>query len=648
MKKIFSLIAMLMVSFTLSAQTMNVVVGNVTYQFPASEVGDMTFSGGSTMTAMGKTFLANEISSMFVDASSVTKNTVSITYNGTTASMKVAGNIAQYITPQINGAHVSIAQAAGVDDNVGEITYSLTGTATDGEFYMSGAYKATVELNGVTLTNTNPVFSGAAIHIDNSKRINIKVMTGTTNTLTDAANGSQKGCLYVKGHPEFKQKGTLNVYGNTKHGIKAGEYVSIKNATINVLKAAGDGLNCTEYFLIESGELNISGQTDDGLQVDLDGTTSTGTTTDHEDEDTGNIYINGGTVSIQVTAAGAKGIKTDGDVNITGGTINITSSAKGVWDTDDLETKASDCINADGSINISGGEVTTKSTGSGGRGMKCDNVFNLSGGTVSITTSGGLYYNNGTTENTNYTGNTDRISSDYYSAAKGIRAGSKATTSTSASGGVIINGGTISVTTSGYGAEGIESKNTLVVNDGYVTVNAYDDGINSSNDMTINGGYVYSRATNNDGLDANGNLYMKGGFVYAIGASSPELGVDANSEEQKKFYLTGGTLIAIGGVESGSSLTQSCYSTSSWSKGVWYALTFGSETIAFKTPASGGTTLVVSAASTPSLKSGVTVASGTEILSGNVQMNATVSGGSNVTLSSYTGGSGGGWGGRPW
>lgn len=278
-------------------------------------------------------------------------------------------------------------------------------------------------------------------------------------------------------------------------------------------------------------------------------------------------------------------------------------------------------------------------------GIKWNKEFVQSGGTLNITTSGGLYYNNGTTENTNYTGNTDRISSDYYSAAKGIRAGTKATTSTSASGGVVINGGTISVSTSGYGAEGIESKNTLIVNDGYVTVNAYDDGINSANDMTINGGYVYSRATNNDGLDANGNLYMKGGLVYAIGASSPELGVDANSEEQKKFYLSGGTLIAIGGVESGASLTQSCYSTSSWNKGVWYALTYGGQTIAFKTPASGGTILVVSAATTPTLKTGVTIGSGTEVLSGNAYLNATVSGGTSVSLSSYTGGSA--WGGRP-
>ena len=34
---------------------------------------------------------------------------------------------------------------------------------------------------------------------------------------------------------------TLNVVGNVKHGIKTGEYFTIKNATINVTSAVGDG-----------------------------------------------------------------------------------------------------------------------------------------------------------------------------------------------------------------------------------------------------------------------------------------------------------------------------------------------------------------------------------------------------------------------
>ena len=649
MKRLSTILAALVLTIAASAQTLNVQVGSVTYQFPASQTGEMTYSGGATLTIMGKTFTIADISSMAVDDSSVADGTVGVSYNGSTASVVVAGNVAQYLTIEQSGAHVSIAQSSDLAE---EITYTLSGSSTDGEFYMSGSYKATVELNGLTLTNTNPVFSGAAVHIQNGKRIKVKPITGTTSTLTDAAGGSQKGCLYIKGHAEFAQKGTLNVVGNVKHAIKAGEYISLKNATINVTSALGDGISCNQYFLMESGTVNISGTSDDGIQADLDGTESTGETADHEDEDSGNIYITGGTVTINCAAIAAKGIKSAGDMNISGGTIDVTTTGNGEWDSDDLETKAACGLSADGNMNISGGTLTLTSTGSGGKGMKCDGILTVSDGAITVKTTGGLYYNNGSTENTNYTGDTERINSSYYSSPKGIKAGVKTQSGNSYtySGGIVISGGTISVTTSGRNGEGIESKNTLDITGGLITVNAYDDAINSAQDLTISGGYVYARAANNDGIDANGNCYIKGGLTYAIGSSSPEVAIDANSEEQKKLYVSGGTLIAIGALESGATLTQSCYSTSSWSKNTWYALSYGNETFAFQTPSSGGNTMVVSAASAPTLKSGVTVSGGTSIFGGAAYTDASVSGGSSVSLSSYSGGNsgpGGGQGGGP-
>ena len=141
---------------------------------------------------------------------------VSVVYSGTSATVTADSIASQYLTITQNGAHVSIAQS---DSLATEITYNLSGTSTDGEFYMSGSYKATIELNGLTLTNATPVYSGAAVHIQNGKRIKVKVVTGTTNSLVDAASGTQKGCLYIKGHAEFAQQGTLNIVGNVKHGI---------------------------------------------------------------------------------------------------------------------------------------------------------------------------------------------------------------------------------------------------------------------------------------------------------------------------------------------------------------------------------------------------------------------------------------------
>lgn len=246
------------------AQTLNVQVGNVTYAIPSAQASDMTYQNGTSLTVMGKTLQVADITRMYVDNSSVTDNMVSVEYSGDEATVTIAGNVAWYVDASVEGAHVSLKQSAEVgDETCGEITYSLSGTSTDGEFYMEGAYKATVELRGLTLTNP----SGAPLNIQDGKRIELSVKKDTENTLTDALSGSQKGCLVSKGHLELKGKGTLNIYGNTAHGIYAKEYVSLKNCTVNVLSAVKDGVNCNQYFLMESGTLSVGGVADDGVQV---------------------------------------------------------------------------------------------------------------------------------------------------------------------------------------------------------------------------------------------------------------------------------------------------------------------------------------------------------------------------------------------
>ena len=657
MKKIFSLmICALAVCGWMKAQTLNIEVGQVTYLFPAEQAGVMNYTDGSTLTVMDKVFALAEVGEMYVNETSVVDNTVSVVYNGVAATVFVAGNVAKYLTINVSGAHVNIAQS---DDLAEEITYSLSGSSADGEFYMSGSYKATIELNGLSLTNTTPVTSGAAVHIQNGKRIKVKVGEGTSNTLVDAANGSQKGAFYVKGHPEFSGKGTLTVNGNVKHAIKSGEYITVKDATIIVQSAIGDGINCGQYLLLESGVLNISGVEDDGIQCDIDDTDvgSTGETADHEDEDSGNIYLAGGQITINTAGIAAKGVKSEGDLIVTGGVIAITTTGNGKWDEEDLKTKAAACLGSDAKVVIAGGTLTLTSTGAGGKGINCDAAFEMSGGEVTIVTKGALYYHNGTTENTNYTGNTDNVNSDYYSSSKGVKA----------DGAITISGGKISVATAGRNAEGIESKTSMLISAGEVTVNSYDDGLNvggDGSDLIISGGYVYSRALNNDGIDGNGNVYVKGGLVYAIGANSPEVAIDANSEEQKKLYVQGGTLIAVGGLESGAQISGGvCKQVSSFTSEAWYALYNGSELVAaFKTPAAstsssgggrpgggpgggGSKKLVVYTASTPALQSGVTISGGTAYFDGVANIGGTVSGGSSVTLSDYT--SSGGPGGRP-
>ncbi len=666
MKKVGMMIIALLLTIVAGAQTLNVQVGDVTYQFPAAQTGDMTYSNGTTLTIMGKEFAISDITGMVVDKSEVIDNQVTVSYNGTTAKVTVAGNVAQYLTPVVSGAHVSIAQS---DDLAEEVTYTLSGESTDGEFYMSGSYKATIELNGLTLTNTTPVKSGAAVHIQNGKRIKVKVCTGTVNTLTDAVSGSQKGCLYVKGHAEFAQKGTLNIIGNVKHGIKTGEYLTLKNASINITKAAGDGINCAQFFQMTSGKIAISGVSDDGIQCDIEDSTagSTGETTDHEDEDTGNIYLEGGDITVSVTADAAKAIKAEGDIRATATNVTATTSGGGVWDADKVKTKSSSCMSADGNMLISGGTLTLTSTGAGGKGINVDGTFTATGGSVTINTSGNAVVasSTGTLSVVTSSQQLDNYDSDYKSSPKGIKVDGAI---------VISDNAVISVTTTGAGGEGIESKTSIDITGGQTTVNASDDGINASKntstggsgDLTISGGYVFSKSSGNDGIDANGNCYIKGGLVYAIGTTAPEMSIDANTEEGKKLYITGGTIIAVGDLENSASISGgTCKSASSWTANTWHALYNGGTLVAaFKTPASSGNSgggpggwpggggpgggsgggsqkLIVYTSSTPTVKSGVTVADGTEYFGGMANIGGTVSGGSDVTLSNYS--SGGGW-----
>ena len=194
-----------------------------------------------------------------------------------------------------------------------------------------------------------------------------------------------------------------------------------------------------------------------------------------------------------------------------------------------------------------GGELYAKATGSGGKGVKADLEGYVTGGKIRIITEGGLYYNDGTTENLNYTGNTDNLSSSVTSSPKGIKIGYKdESTGTTTTYGVLkISGGDIMVRTSGNNAEGIESKGTFDVTGGTVLVYAHDDALNSTGDMTISGGTVVAVGTNNDAIDANGDMFLKGGVIIACGAGGAEAGIDIN--EQKKLYITGGYIFGIGG-----------------------------------------------------------------------------------------------------
>lgn len=643
MKKIILLLAALVLTTAAEAQYLNITTGSGTKTYSAADLtssSPVTFSSGTAMTVGSDSYSISDITSASVTTTNsssspdVESNTVNIVYNGSSATVTAADNVAQYVTATVSGAHVTIAQSNTDAVDGDEITYVLSGSTTDGSLTLDGSYKCTVSLAGVTLTNPG----GAAINITNSKRIQLSAKKNTVNTLTDAAGGSQKACIYSKGQLQLQGNGTLNVAGYTKHAIKSGDYITVKNLTLNITAAAGDGINCEEYFQMKSGTVTISGVSDDGIQCDLGGTASTGETTDHEDEDSGNIYLEGGTLNVTVTATAAKAVKSEGDMRVSGGDITCKTSGGGTWDTDDMKTKAAACMSADGNMTISGGTLTLTSTGAGGKGISVDGTLTVTDGTVNVNTSGNAVVasSSGTISTVSNSQQLDRYTSDYKSLPKGIKA----------DGDININGGTLNVVTKGAGGEGIESKSMLTMTDGYVYASTADDGINCSSTMTISGGYIMVSSSGNDGLDANGNMNITGGNIFSVCAGGAEVGLDA--AEQYKLNITGGNIVAIGGFEKGANVSGgTAKQAASYTKGAWYALYNGSSTaFAFKVPSNSsmGDKLVVYTTGTPSLKSGVS-GSGTSFWSGNGYSSAT--GGSTVSLSDYNSNSGSGPGGGP-
>ena len=469
----------------------------------------------------------------------------------------------------VNGGHVTA--------NHGEtkkVCYVVSGTTANGSLTILGSKKYAVRLCGANITNPD----SAALNLLSSKRAFVILADGTSNTLADGTNGSQKGALYCKGKLLFNGTGSLSVTAGTNNGIHSADYIVFnRDNNIYVKSTANHGIKAND-----------------------------------------GIFINGGILNVEVQAAAAKGINCESNIIVNGGRTTVLTTGDGTYDSDYREAKGSAGIKADSTFTMNGGELRLKSTGSGGKGINIDGEARFNGGSVYVVTTGGQY----------------RYSNDT-SSPKGIKA----------DGNITIGGGRIWVRTSGYNGEGIETKGTMNITGGEVASYAYDDAINSKSTMTVSGGYVYAHGRNNDGLDANGNCYIKGGTVFAVCSGSPEVAIDANTEGGYKLYVQGGTIVAVGGLESGSQLTQSCYQAPSWNVNTWYALTVGTTTFSFQTPSSGGSGLVVSGASKPTLTTGVSVSGGTSCFGGLAITGGNVSGGSSVSLSSYTGGSGMGAGG---
>lgn len=533
------------------------------------------------------------------DDISTTTFTRMVTVTYASAGAAVSGYAASSaLGVSVSGNSVTITNTG--DEN---IIYKLTGSASDGCFKLYSAKKMALVLSDLSLSSA----SGAAINIQSEKRCYV-VVEGT-NTLADgssaaySASGDEdmKAVFFSEGQLVFSGSGDLTVTANNKQAkscIASDDYVRFLNApsvTVSAGSSAGHGIRGNDY-----------------------------------------VRLSGGTLSVTTTAATKKGISSDGYVLVEGGTSTINVSGGVAYDSEDAEYKGTAGIKADNYFGMTGGSVTIKNTGAGGKGVHAGSYdyyktngslgdSYISGGTLTVTTTGS---------------ESNDVSS------KAIKIGYKEGSGRNyvCGGNLRISSGTIVASASR--SETIETKGTLAISGGEIySTSSADDAINSYGNMTISGGYLYTYTTKGDSIDANGNLTISGGHVFAVTTSgSPEVALDANTEGGYKLYITGGVVVAYGGLENGYSASNTVY-TLSGTAGAWNALYNGSSFIAaFKAP-SGLSSFVVCAPSLSAGYKGVSVG-GTTFCNG-IWATSGISGGTAVSLSTYSGGQGGPGGGGP-
>ena len=274
---------------------------------------------------------------------------MTVTLNFTDDDVQVTGANA-YTRITKDGAHVKVVCARK------GLRLVLTGNSTDGGLQVFNDNKYIIELNGVSLTNP----TGPAINNQGKKTCYVVVNDGTNNTLTDGTgyaveeNGIQyKGAVFSEGQLVFSGNGSLNVYGNNKHGIASDDYVRIRKGTdiyVNVAKHEG-----------------TSGS---GIKAN-DG-----------------IYINGGIVNVEANADGGKGINCEDSVIVNSGRLIVITTGAPIIDTSINDTTSCAGIKSDMAFIQKGGDIALLSKGEGGKGINSTGNITVSGGTLNIVSLG--------------------------------------------------------------------------------------------------------------------------------------------------------------------------------------------------------------------------------------------------------------------
>ncbi len=279
----------------------------------------------------------------------------SVTLTFTNSGVRASGEEKGY---EIDGTALKITEAG---------VYTLTGSCSGGSVTVKKEVTGvTLVLNGLTLTNAD----GAPLTVNKNAEATLYLVGANTltndedpanETSSDAAVAEAFDGAAVKVKADaaltFTGTGTLNLKGNAKNGLKAGDNAVLTftdGVTLNIT-AANDGINTNSDLTLAGGTFVISAG-DDGIHSDagltVDGADIT-ITKSNEGLEGVTIVLNSGTGSI---TASDDGINAAAD-----GTASSLTVNGGVWYVDaggDGLDAGGDSNSDNGTITFNGGTVT--------------------------------------------------------------------------------------------------------------------------------------------------------------------------------------------------------------------------------------------------------------------------------------------------
>lgn len=468
-------------------------------------------------------FSVSEIDSIiFKPAQDIEPSSIYVEFNNNGATVRHEVSSEDFVV-NVDGANVSI-----VNSSVENLSYYLSGTTSDGSFSLESEVAYNIILDNIELTSTTTV----PLNLSKNVERNIILANSSSNILTDDTESDGKAVINTKGTTNISGNGTLTINANKKHGISSDNDININGVTLNINHTADESkglksdcsisLTDSDVTIVSSGSLTL-----EELDLGYDPTYCTAIGADL------NFEMNGGNLSITLPESNVagRGIKVDGDITIFNGNVNIISHSDGDTYTNsdgEIDSYKSSCIKADGNIYFYDGNIILEATGAAGKCVNADGEIHLGKENeentlvLDMKTTGEKFYESGYGEDADY-------------------ANPKAL---SAEGNLYVYGGDINIYTENDGGEGLESKDTIYIIDGYIIIDTYDDAINGKSHIQIDGGTLYANSRGNDAIDSNGTITINNGFVVAAGQQAPEGSFDCDNNT---FKITGGTVVGIGG-----------------------------------------------------------------------------------------------------